>query len=186
MNISCKKTAHIWGDRRGQPMRSATVRDGIMIIKLDLLRRPTNYAWKFGWGILNISCEKLWCHRQKNNNIQTQLKTIPSEKRSFPGGKKTRKNNERQIILTNELNQRGKLIASLFLWLLEFIVKLSAIFSSAALVVILGVAIMVYVIKRHMKKYKKLKQMVKIVQTEGGKVLSKITWIRYCIIKYLA
>ena len=31
---------------------------GIMIIKLDLLRRPTNYAWKFGWDILNISCKK--------------------------------------------------------------------------------------------------------------------------------
>ena len=25
---------------------------------------------------------------QQNNNIQTQLKTIPTEKQSFPGGKK--------------------------------------------------------------------------------------------------
>ena len=26
--------------------------------------------------------------KNKNNNIQTQLKTIPREQRSFPGGKK--------------------------------------------------------------------------------------------------
>ena len=57
---------------------------GIMIFELDLLRRPTNYAWKFGRGILNISCKKsvaLW-----TKYIQTLLKTIPSEKQSFPGG----------------------------------------------------------------------------------------------------
>ena len=36
-----------------------------MIFELDLLRRPTNYAWKFGRGILNISCKKVWRYGQK-------------------------------------------------------------------------------------------------------------------------
>ena len=59
-----------------------------MIIKFDLLRRPTNYAWKFGWGISNISCKKLWYygHTHNKNNIQTQLKTIATENGVFLGG----------------------------------------------------------------------------------------------------
>ena len=47
-----------WSQRLTHP-ECHRKRVGIMIIKLDLLRRPTNYAWKFGWGILNISCKKL-------------------------------------------------------------------------------------------------------------------------------
>ena len=37
--------------------------------------KPTNYAWKFGWGILNISCKKLWWYGQKKPQ-QQQLEIL--------------------------------------------------------------------------------------------------------------
>ena len=69
-----KNSPHLGWSQRSTHAECHRKRVGIMIIKLDLLRRPTNYAWKFGWGILNISCKKLCYYGHKKKQPKTTYK----------------------------------------------------------------------------------------------------------------